>query len=84
MRNFARSQTLELKDRHLRVNTLSPGPTVTPTLENTTGLTPKQAEQAAVAEVSQIPIGRRGEPEELAGAAVFLVIDGGGGGAGVT
>ena len=75
VRSFARSWTLELKDRHIRVNTISPGPTVTPALENTTGLTHEQAEQAAVAYVSQIPIGRRGEPEELAAAAVFLASD---------
>jgi NAD(P)-dependent dehydrogenase (short-subunit alcohol dehydrogenase family) len=75
VRSFARSWTLELKDRNIRVNTLSPGPTVTPALENTTGLTREQAEQAAVGYVSQIPIGRRGEPEELAAAAVFLASD---------
>ena len=42
MRNFSRAWTLELKDRKIRVNTVSPGPIETPALETTTGLTPEQ------------------------------------------
>jgi len=59
VRNFARAWTLELKDRRIRVNAMSPGPTETPALETTTGLTPEQAEQAAAQFASQIPMGRR-------------------------
>jgi NAD(P)-dependent dehydrogenase (short-subunit alcohol dehydrogenase family) len=70
--SFSRSWTLELKDRNIRVNTISPGPTETPALETTTGLTPEQAEQAAAQFTSQIPMGRRGKPEEIAAAAVFF------------
>src|SRR6201995_2800205 len=47
VRNFARAWTLELKDRRIRVNAMSPGPTETPALATTTGLTAEQAEQAA-------------------------------------
>src|SRR6202171_5250172 len=47
VRNFARGWTLELKDRKIRVNAMSPGPTDTPALEKTTGLTAEQAKQAA-------------------------------------
>jgi NAD(P)-dependent dehydrogenase (short-subunit alcohol dehydrogenase family) len=72
VRSFSRSWTLELKDRNIRVNTISPGPTETPALETTTGLTPEQAEQAAAQFTSQIPMGRRGKPEEIAAAAVFF------------
>jgi NAD(P)-dependent dehydrogenase (short-subunit alcohol dehydrogenase family) len=72
VRSFSRSWTLELKDRNIRVNTISPGPTETPALETTTGLTPEQAEQAAAQFASQIPMGRRGKPEEIAAAAVFF------------
>jgi NAD(P)-dependent dehydrogenase (short-subunit alcohol dehydrogenase family) len=75
VRNFARAWTLELKDRKIRVNSMSPGPTETPALEKTTGLTREQAEQAASQFASQIPLGRRGQPEEIAAAVVFLASD---------
>lgn len=75
VRNFARAWTLELKDRKIRVNSVSPGPTETPALATTTGLTPAQAEQAAAQFASQIPMGRRGKPEEIAHAVTFLASD---------
>src|SRR3982075_2327913 len=73
VRNFWRAWTL--KDRKIRVNTMSPGPTETPALETTTGLTPEQAEQAAAQFASQVPMGRRGKPEEIAAAVTFLASD---------
>lgn len=75
VRNFARAWTLELKDRKIRVNSMSPGPIDTPALETTTGLTPEQAEQAAAQFASQVPMGRRGKPEEIAAAVAFLASD---------
>ena len=75
VRNFARAWTMELKDRKIRVNCMSPGPTDTPALETTTGLTADQAKQAAEQFASQIPLGRRGEPEEIAAAVLFLASD---------
>ena len=75
VRSFARAWTLELKDRKIRVNSMSPGPIDTPALATTTGLTPEQAEQAAAQFSSQIPMGRRGEPEEVAAAVTFLASD---------
>jgi len=72
VRSFARSWTLELKDRNIRVNSMSPGPIDTPALATTTGLTPEQAEQAAAQFASQVPMGRRGEPDEIASAVTFL------------
>lgn len=75
VRSFARAWTLELKDRRIRVNSMSPGPIDTPALATTTGLTPEQAEQAAAQFASQIPMGRRGEPEEIAAAVTFLASD---------
>jgi NAD(P)-dependent dehydrogenase (short-subunit alcohol dehydrogenase family) len=74
VRNFARGWTAELKDRKIRVNSMSPGPIETSALENT-GLSPEQIEQAAAAWVSQIPVGRRGKPEEIAAAVAFLASD---------
>ena len=75
VRNFARGWTMELKDRKIRVNTMSPGAIDTPALETTTGLTPEQAKQAAAQFTTQIPMGRRGKPEEIAAAVVFLASD---------
>jgi NADP-dependent 3-hydroxy acid dehydrogenase YdfG len=71
----ARAWTMELKDRRIRVNSMSPGPIETPALETTTGLTAEQAEQAAAQFSSQIPMGRRGKPEEIAAAVTFLASD---------
>src|SRR5471030_1162807 len=42
VRNFARAWTMELKDRKIRVNCVSPGPTDTPALEKTTALPPNR------------------------------------------
>jgi NAD(P)-dependent dehydrogenase (short-subunit alcohol dehydrogenase family) len=75
VRSFARAWTLELKDRGIRVNSVSPGPINTPALATTTGLTPEQAEQAAAEFALQIPMGRRGEPDEIAAAVTFLTSD---------
>jgi NAD(P)-dependent dehydrogenase (short-subunit alcohol dehydrogenase family) len=74
VRSFARGWTMELKDRKIRVNSMSPGPIETPALEKA-GLTPEQAEQAAAQFVTQVPMGRRGKPEEIAAAVVFLASD---------
>jgi NAD(P)-dependent dehydrogenase (short-subunit alcohol dehydrogenase family) len=75
VRNFARGWTMELKDRNIRVNSMSPGAIETPALATTTGLTAEQAEQAVAQFTSQIPMGRRGKPEEIAAAVVFLASD---------
>jgi len=74
VRSFARGWAMELKDRKIRVNAVSPGPIETPALENA-GLTPEQAEQAAAQFVTQVPLGRRGKPEEIAAAVLFLASD---------
>jgi NAD(P)-dependent dehydrogenase (short-subunit alcohol dehydrogenase family) len=57
------------------VNAMSPGPTETPALEKTTGLTAALAKQAAAQYATQIPMGRRGKPEEIAAAVTFLASD---------
>jgi NAD(P)-dependent dehydrogenase (short-subunit alcohol dehydrogenase family) len=74
VRSFARGWTLELKDRKIRVNSMSPGPIETPALEKV-GLPPEQVEQAIAGFTSQVPLGRRGKPEEVAAAVVFLASD---------
>jgi len=74
VRTFARGWTAELKDRKIRVNSMSPGPIETPALEKV-GLTAEQVEQVAAQFASQVPLGRRGKPEEVAAAVTFLASD---------
>ena len=74
VRCFARGWTTDLKHRQIRVNSISPGPIDTPALANA-GLTAEQVEQAAAHFASQVPLGRRGRPEEIASAVVFLASD---------
>ncbi|HEY0747622.1 MAG TPA: glucose 1-dehydrogenase [Steroidobacteraceae bacterium] len=74
VRSFARGWTMELKDRKIRVNSMSPGPIETPALEKV-GLTAEQVEQAVAHFASQVPLGRRGKPEEIAAAVLFLACD---------
>ena len=74
VRCFARGWTVELKDRKIRVNSVSPRPIETPALEKA-GLTAEQVEQVAAQFASQVPLGRRGKPEEIAATVVFLASD---------
>lgn len=72
--SLARTLSGEFKDRGIRVNGLSPGPTETPALGKL-GLE-AEAETALRDEIRQlVPIGRLGRPIELAKAAVFLASD---------
>ena len=68
VRNFVRAWTVELKDRRIRSNVLSPGPTETPILD-------QQPADAIARIVSTIPMGRMGEADEIAKAALFLASD---------
>jgi NAD(P)-dependent dehydrogenase (short-subunit alcohol dehydrogenase family) len=68
LRNFVRAWSVELKDRHIRSNVLSPGPTDAPIVVG-------QTEETIVGIVDCIPMGRMGEPDEIAKAALFLASD---------
>lgn len=68
IRSFARTWTVELKAWRIRVNVISPG-----TID--TGIfvgTPPEIKNQFV---SLIPMGRIGEPREIATAALFLASD---------
>ncbi|WP_163997482.1 SDR family oxidoreductase [Pyxidicoccus caerfyrddinensis] len=75
VRSFARNWILDLKDRSIRINVLSPGSTRTPGLVNLAG--PDAAQQQGLLDMlaSQVPMGRVGEADEIAKAAVFLASD---------
>jgi NAD(P)-dependent dehydrogenase (short-subunit alcohol dehydrogenase family) len=73
VRNFARSWLLDLKPRRIRVNVISPGPVATPGLA---GLVPAEHKEGLFAQLaSGVPMGRLGEPEEIAKAVAFLASD---------
>jgi len=73
VRNFARSWALDLKDRGIRVNVVSPGPVRTPGLGD---LVPDEHRQGLFdALAAQVPLGRLGEPEEIGKVVAFLGSD---------
>ncbi len=74
VRNFARSWALDLKDSDIRVNALSPGATSTPGLHGI-ATTPEEEKALVAGLVAQTPIGRLGQPEEIAAVALFLASD---------
>ncbi|SFR96665.1 NAD(P)-dependent dehydrogenase, short-chain alcohol dehydrogenase family [Granulicella pectinivorans] len=74
VRSFARTWTQDLKDKKIRVNVVSPGPIATPGVD---GLAQTEEErQAFYAQMaSMVPMGRVGEADEIAKAAVFLACE---------
>lgn len=71
VRSFARTWTMELKDRGIRVNTISPGAIDTPIMDSQAS-TPQEAAALRAQYAQATPLGRLGRPEEIASAALFL------------
>ena len=74
IRSFARTWTVELKQRKIRVNAISPGMIDTPGL-NRLAKSQEQLEQFKTSFVSTIPMGRTGIPDEVANVVSFLASD---------
>jgi NAD(P)-dependent dehydrogenase (short-subunit alcohol dehydrogenase family) len=71
LRSLARTAAAELVERGIRVNTVAPGPIVTPILGRT-GL-PQEALDEFTKEIAgKVPMKRFGQPEEVAGVVAFL------------
>jgi NAD(P)-dependent dehydrogenase (short-subunit alcohol dehydrogenase family) len=75
VRSFARSWALELKERKIRVNVVSPGTVVTPAYKTGLGLTDEQIKEFVGQSTAPIPSGRPGTTDEIAKAVVFLASD---------
>ncbi|HEY1698568.1 MAG TPA: SDR family oxidoreductase [Trebonia sp.] len=65
LEQLTRSWALELAGRGIRVNAVAPGPTETEALGRS-GLSAEQAEEIRDRERQQVPLGRRGEPGDVA------------------
>ncbi|MFL6474754.1 MAG: glucose 1-dehydrogenase [Nitrososphaera sp.] len=73
IRSFARTWTVDLKQRKIRVNTISPGRIDTPIFNGV--LSEEQTKQFNASLVATVPLGRMGSPDEVAKAVSFLASD---------
>ena len=71
LRSFARTAAAELAGRGIRVNTVAPGPIVTP-IFGRTGLQKEAVDEFAKQIVAKVPLKRFGQPEEVAATVAFL------------
>ena len=75
LRSFARTWAVDLKDRKIRVNVVSPGTVITPGYKNELGMSDQQIEEFKAQVAALTPLGRAGTPDEIAKAVVFLASD---------
>jgi NAD(P)-dependent dehydrogenase (short-subunit alcohol dehydrogenase family) len=77
VRSFARTWSVDLKERRIRVNAISPGIIPTPgySSDSGLGLNEQQVDQFVAGMVPRIPLGRPGTADEIAKAVSFLASD---------
>jgi NAD(P)-dependent dehydrogenase (short-subunit alcohol dehydrogenase family) len=75
VRSFARTWSVDLKERKIRVNAISPGIVPTPGYNTSLGMTNEQVDQFVQGSIGNIPLGRAGTADEIAKAVLFLVSD---------
>jgi NAD(P)-dependent dehydrogenase (short-subunit alcohol dehydrogenase family) len=71
VRSLARTFSAELVERGIRVNVVSPGPIETPIFDRM-GMSADQQSEFGDQVTSMVPLGRMGQPEEVAAAVAFL------------
>lgn len=69
--NFTKSLAMEWAKHHIYVNAVAPGPILTESGRDRLWSSPEVQEQVR----GQIPLGRYGEPEEIANTVIFLASD---------
>ncbi len=74
VRSFGRTFARELLPHGIRVNTVSPGPIVTPILDRE-GFSPAQKDAFIEGAKTRIPLARTGTAEEVAAAVLYLAAD---------
>lgn len=74
LRSFVRGLAREWAGRNINVNAVSPGPVGTDFF-NRTGLPKEQVDGIASEILAKVPLGRFGEPREVAGVTAFLLSD---------
>jgi NAD(P)-dependent dehydrogenase (short-subunit alcohol dehydrogenase family) len=75
LRSLGRTFAGELASRNIRVNTISPGPIVTPIWSKLTGMSAEQIKGMQAKIAANVPLRRVGVPEDIAAAALFLAAD---------
>ncbi len=75
LRSVARTLSVELGERGIRVNTVAPGPTETP-IYGKLGFPDDVLTEMTKDVVGKVPAGRFGQPSEIAAAVTFLASDG--------
>jgi NAD(P)-dependent dehydrogenase (short-subunit alcohol dehydrogenase family) len=75
VRSFARSWTVELKNHKIRVNAISPGLIDTPGIRKGLLQNEEQIKQFTDSQVATIPLGRMGNPDDVAKVVSFLASD---------
>ena len=74
VRSFARTWTIDLKHRKIRVNAVSPGPIDTPGVKGL-AQSEEEIEQLKKSLITSVPMGRMGSPDEIAKVVSFLASD---------
>jgi NAD(P)-dependent dehydrogenase (short-subunit alcohol dehydrogenase family) len=75
VRSFARTWSVDLKERKIRVNAISPGVVPTPGYNTSLDMSAQQVDEFAAFAASTTPLGRVGKPEEIAKVVAFLASD---------